>query len=172
LHELVPTAAIIALLIIPTNPLAEPEMSGLQNGARSLGLRLQVMNANNEGDIDAVFATPVQHPAGGLVVASDPFFNSRRDQIVALAARHRIPAIYGFPEFALSGGLMSYGVNLTDAYRQVGIHVGKILKGSNPAELPVQQGVRVELIINLKTAKALGLTIPISLLGRADQVIE
>ena len=172
LHELVPTAAIVALLVNPTNPLAEPEMGGVQNGARSLGLQLYVLNANNESEINMAFATLVQHRADALVVASDPFFNSRRDQLVALAARQGMPAIYGFREFAPAGGLISYGTSLADVYRQAGIYVGKILKGAKPADLPVQQVVKVELVINLKTAKVLGLTVPLSLLGRADEVIE
>jgi putative tryptophan/tyrosine transport system substrate-binding protein len=172
LHELVPTAAIVALLVNPTNPIAEPEMRGVQDGARSLGLQLYVVNADNESDIDTGFATVVQHRAGALVVASDPLLNSRRDQIVTLAVRHRMPAIYGFREFTPAGGLVSYGISLTDVYRQCGNYAGKILKGAKPAELPVQQAVKVELVINLKTAKALGLTIPVPLLGRADEVIE
>ena len=172
LHELVPTAAIIGLLINPTNPIAKPEMRELQEGAHALGLQLHVLNASSEGDIDAAFATLVEHRAGGLVVGSDPFLHSQRDQIVALAARHGTPAISWFPEFALAGGLISYGVNLTDAYRQVGVYAGKILKGAKPAEMPVQQITKFRLVINLKTAKALGLTVPLSPLSRADEVIE
>jgi len=172
LRELVPSAAIVAMLVNPTNPSAELEMKGAQDGARSLGLQLRVLHANNESDIDTAFAALVQHRAGTLVVAGDPLFNTRRDQLVALAASHGMPAIYGFREFALAGGLMSCGISLTDVYRQTGIYTGKILKGAKPADLPVQEVQKVELVINLKTAKALGVTIPLSLLGRADEVIE
>jgi len=172
LHELVPTAAIIGVLINPTNPVTEHEMRVLQGGAGSLRLALYVLNANNEGDIDAAFATLVEQRAGALVVGADPFLNSRRDQIVALAARHGMPAIYELRDFALAGGLMSYGASLTDTYRQVGIYTAKILKGAKPADLPVQQITKVPLVINLRTAKALGLTVPLSLLTRADELIE
>ena len=172
LHELVPAAVVIGVLINPTNPLAKPELRDLQEAGRSLGLQLYVMNANNEGDIDAAFAALLEHRAGALVVASDSFLYTRRDQINALAARHGMPAIHALSEFALSRGLMSYGVNLTGTYRQVGICTSKILKGAKPADLPVQQITKVPLVINLKTAKALGLTVPLSLLTRADEVIE
>jgi putative tryptophan/tyrosine transport system substrate-binding protein len=172
LHELAPTAAVIGVLINPTNPLAKPEMGELQEGARTLRLQLYVLNANNDGDIDAAFAALVEHRPGALVVVSDAFLHSQRDQIVALAARHGMPTIAGFSEFARAGGLMSYGVNLIDVYRQVGIYVGKTLKGAKPADVPVQQITKVPLVINLKTPKALGLTVPLSLLTRADEVIE
>jgi putative tryptophan/tyrosine transport system substrate-binding protein len=172
LHELVPRAAIVALLINPTNPIVEQEKRALQRGARSLGLQLDFLNATNEGDIDTAFAALVEHRAGALVVPADPFLNTRRDQIVALAARHRMPAIYSFSEVASSGGLMSYGISLTDTYRHAGIYTGKILKGAKPADLPVQQVTKLELVINLKTAKALGIEVPGSLLARADEAIE
>jgi putative ABC transport system substrate-binding protein len=172
LHELVPTAAVISVLINPTSPVAKPGARGLQEAAHSLRLQLYFLNVNNEGEIDAGFAALVEHQAGGLVVAPDSSLNTQRDQIVALAARHGVPAIYGFPEFALAGGLMSYGSGLADNYRQMGICVGKILKGARPADLPVQQITKIPLVINLKAAKALGLTLPQSLLARADEVIE
>jgi putative ABC transport system substrate-binding protein len=171
-HELVPRAAIVALLINPTNPNVEQHLKALQGGARSLGLQLHVLNATNEGEIEAAFAALVEHRADAVVVPADAFLNARTDQIVALAARHRMPAIYSFSEIASSGGLMSYGISLTDTYRHAGIYTGKILKGAKPADLPVQQVTKLELVINLKTAKALGLTVPDSLLARADEVIE
>jgi len=172
LHELVPRAAIVGLLINPTNPIVEQEMRALQGGARSLGLQLHVLNAKNEGDIDADFAALVEHRGGALVVPADPFLQTQRNQIVALAARYRMPAIYAFSEIASFGGLMSYGSSLTDTYRHAGIYTGKLLKGAKPADLPVQQVTKLELVINLKTAKALGIEVPGSLLARADEVIE
>jgi ABC-type uncharacterized transport system substrate-binding protein len=144
----------------------------VRDAARSLGLQLHVLNASTEREINTAFGTLVELRAGALVVSVDPFLSNQRAQIVALAARHAVPAIYGLREFATSGGLMSYGNDLADAYRQSGIYAGKILKGAKPADLPVQQVVRVEFIINLKTANTLGLTFPITLLGRADEVIE
>lgn len=171
-HELLPSAAIVAPLINPTNPNVEQEVRALQAGARALGLQLHFLNATNEGDIDAAFAALVEYRAGALVVHADPFLNTRRDQIVALAARHRMPAIFAFSEVVASGGLMSYGISLTDTYRHAGIYTGNILKGAKPADLPVQQVTKLELVINLKTAKALGIEVPGSLLARADEVIE
>jgi putative ABC transport system substrate-binding protein len=172
LHELVPTAAVFGALTNPISPLAKPEMKELQEGARSLRLQLYAVNANDEGEIEAAFSALVEDQAGALIVFPDQFLFAQRDQIVALAARHGLPAIYGAPEFALAGGLMSYGVNLTDIYRQLGIYASKVLKGAKPADMPIQQITKIPLLINLKTAKALGLAIPPSLLARADEVIE
>jgi putative tryptophan/tyrosine transport system substrate-binding protein len=173
LHELIPTASAIALLVNPTSPaLAETSTRDAQAAARTLGLELHVLHASTERDFNAVFATLVQRPAGGLVIAPDAFFNSHMQQLAALALRHAVPALYQFREFAAAGGLMSYGGDITDTYHQAGIYSGRILKGEKPAELPVQQSAKVELIINLKTAKALGLTVPTALLVRADEVIE
>jgi putative ABC transport system substrate-binding protein len=172
LHELVPNAAVIAVLVNPNYSEAEAQLRDVQNAARSLSLQLHVLNAGTEREIEMAFATLVQQRAGGLVVAADPFFFSRREQLVALAARHAIPAIYEWRDFAALGGLMSYGTDLADAWRHAGTYAGKILTGANPADLPIQQSVKVELVINLKTAKALGLTFPPTLLARADEVIE
>jgi putative ABC transport system substrate-binding protein len=144
----------------------------VRDAAHSLGLQLHVLNASTEGEIDAAFRSLVALRVGALVVSVDVFLNNQRAQIVALAARHAVPAIYGVREFAAAGGLMSYGNDLADAYRQSGIYAGKILNGATPADLPVQQVVRVEFVINLKTANTLGLTFPLTLLGRADEVIE
>ncbi len=172
-HDLIPTATIMALLVNPTNPLAEAVSRDLQAAARTLGLELHVLHASTERDFEAVFTTLVQLRAAALVIGSaDPFFTSRAEQLAALALRHAVPAIYQFREFAAAGGLVSYGGRVTDSYRQAGVYTGRILKGEKPADLPVQQSTKVELIINLKTAKALGLTIPLPLLGRADEVIE
>jgi putative ABC transport system substrate-binding protein len=172
LHEMAPTAAVVAFLVNPDDPLAEFETKPLQAAARTTGQQILVLNARTDGDLDEAFTTLVRRQAGGLVVEPDPFFNSRSDQIIALAARHAVPAVYGLREFAAAGGLMSYGNSLSDAYRQLGIYTGRILKGARPTDLPVQQSVKVELVINIKTAKALGLTIPLGLVGRADEVIE
>jgi putative ABC transport system substrate-binding protein len=172
LHELLPSAASIALLVNPSNPLTEPEMRGLRDAAPSLGLQLRTLPASTPSEIDAAFGTLVELRAGALVVSADTFFTNQRAQIVALAARHAVPAIYVYRLFPAAGGLMSYGADLADSYRLVGIYTGKILKGAEPADLPVQQAVKVELVINLKTAKALGLTIPATLIARADEVIE
>jgi ABC-type uncharacterized transport system substrate-binding protein len=173
LHELVPTATSIALLVNPAAvPYAETIASQLQAAARTLGLQFHMLYASAVGDFDTVFATLAQLRAGGLVIGSDPFFNSRSEQLAALAIRHAVPAIYQYREFAVAGGLMSYGGSLRDMYRQVGVYAGRILKGEKPADLPVQQSTKVELFINLKTAKALNLTIPLPLIGRADEVIE
>ena len=172
LHELLGTSAAVALLVNPNNPVTEPETKGVQDAARSLGLQLHVLDASTEGEIDTAFGKLIELRAGALLVSVDAFLTNQRDQIVALAARHAVPAIYGVREFATAGGLMSYGLDSADAFRQVGIYAGKILKGAKPADLPVQQVARVEFVINLKTAKTLGLTFPITLLGRADEVIE
>ena len=172
LHEVVPTATIMALLVNPANPNAETTVRELQAAARTLGLQLHVLNASTEGDLDAVFATLRQLRAGGLVIGGDVFFTGRSEQLAALTLRHAVPAIYQPRAFVAAGGLMTYGAIAKDAYRQAGVYTGRILKGEKPADLPVQQATKVELIINLKTAKALGLTFPLSLLGRADEVIE
>jgi ABC-type uncharacterized transport system substrate-binding protein len=171
-HELVPTAPTIALLVNPTNPISATLLRDLQAAARSLGLQLHVLRASGERDIDDAFATLAQLRLGVLVISSDALFTSRTEQLAALAVRHAIPTIYQNREFAAAGGLMSYGGSNLDAYRQVGIYTGRILAGAKPADLPVVQATKVELFINLKTAKALGLEIPATLLARADEVIE
>ena len=163
----------MALLVNPANPtLAESTTKELQAAARTLGLQLHVLHASTERDFETVFATLVQLRAGALVIGGDPFFTSRVEQLAALALRHAVPAIYQWREFAVAGGLLSYGSTITDAYRLAGNYTGRILKGDKPADLPVQELTKVELYINLKTAKALGITFPLSLLGRADEVIE
>jgi putative ABC transport system substrate-binding protein len=173
LHELMPAASVMGLLVNPTSAAAEAQARELQAAAVSLGLRLHVVQASAERDFDKVFATLRQLRAGGLVIASaDPFFTSRGEQLGALTLQHAVPAAYQYREFVAAGGLMSYGGSITDTYRLAGLYTGRILKGEKPAELPVQQGTKIELIINLKTAKALGLTVPMPLLGRADEVIE
>jgi putative ABC transport system substrate-binding protein len=172
LHELVPNAAVIAMLVNPTFPNADSITDEMQVAARSLGLELNVLNASSEHDLDGAIASIARLRAGALVVTSDPFFLSRRDQLVALAAHHAVPAIYQFREFAAAGGLMSYGANLAYGYRQVGIYVGRICKGEKPVDLPVVQPTKFELVINLKAAQALGLIVPLTLLARADEVIE
>jgi putative ABC transport system substrate-binding protein len=170
LHELVPNAALIALLTDPNAPETEVEAKEVLAAASSIGQQIQVLNARNLSDLDSAFTTLVQRRAGGLIVTSDAFLLGHRDKIIALAARHRVPAIYFLREFAADGGLMSYGASITDAYQQVGVYAGRILKGEKASDLPVQQAVKVELVINLMTAKAL--TFPITLLGRADELIE
>jgi putative tryptophan/tyrosine transport system substrate-binding protein len=172
LHEMVPAAKIVALLVNPTSPVVETLTSDLQAAARSLGLQLHVLHASSERDFTTVFATLAQLRAGALVIGTDAFFISQSEQLAAMTVRHAVPAIFQYREFAAFGGLMSYGGSGTDPTRQAGIYVGRILKGEKPADLPVQQATKVELIINLKAAKALGLTVPLPLLGRADEVIE
>jgi putative tryptophan/tyrosine transport system substrate-binding protein len=172
LHELVPTATTIALLINPATSYAETMTRDLQAAARTLGVQLRVLHASSEYEFDAAFATLVQLRAGALVIGTDALFNSRSEQLAALTIRHAVPAVYQFREFAAAGGLMSYGTTVADTYRPLGVYTGRILNGEKPAELPVQQATRVELIINMKTAKALGLRVPLPLLGRADEVIE
>jgi putative tryptophan/tyrosine transport system substrate-binding protein len=172
LHELIPTATIVALLVNPTSPAAETLSRELLAAARTLGLQLHFLEAAAERDFETVFATLVQLRARGLVIASDPFFTGRREQLAALALGHAVPAIYQYREFAAAGGLVSYGGSITDTYRLAGVYTGRILKGEKPADLPVQQSTKVELIINLKTAKALGLEVPRTLIARADEVIE
>jgi putative ABC transport system substrate-binding protein len=172
LSELVPQAKVIALLVNPNSPIAKRIIGDVQEAARAKGVQLSVLNASTEGEIAAAFAALVQLQAGALVVGNDPFFNNRREHLVALASRHAVPAIYEWREFAVAGGLISYGTSLTSIYRQHGGYTGKILKGAKPADLPVQQPTTFELVVNLKTAAALGLTVPQSLLARADEVIE
>jgi putative ABC transport system substrate-binding protein len=172
LHEMVPAATVIALLVNPTNPAAETQVTELQPAARTLGLQLHVLRAAAERDFDAAFASLVQLRAGGLVIAADAVFNTLPGQLAALTLHHSLPAAFQYREFTAAGGLMSYGNSATDPHRQVGVYTGRILKGEKPADLPVQQATKVELILNLKTAKALGLTFPVTLLGRADEVIE
>ena len=173
LHELFPAATSFALLVNPTSPaLAEPVSKQVQTAARALGIKLHVLHASSEPEFDAVFATATQLQAAGLVIGPDTFFNSRIEQLAALTLRHALPAVYQWREFTTAGGLLSYGSSITDVYRQAGVYTGRILKGEQPADLPVQQATKVELFINLKTAKALGLTMPTALLVRADEVIE
>jgi putative ABC transport system substrate-binding protein len=172
LHDAVPSAKIIAVLVNPTNFNTESLSRGLQPAARNFGLQLHVLNASTERDFDTVFATLHQLRADGLVVVEDVFFNSRSSQIAALTIRHAMPTIFQSPEFAAAGGLMSYTGSTTDSYRQAGVYTGRVLKGEKPADLPVVQGTKFELVINLKTAKALGLSVPIGLLNAADEVIE
>ena len=172
LHELVPTATVVAALVNPESPGAAIVSKDLQSAAKILGLQVHVLNASTERDFEPAFAALVELRASALVIGGDPLFNSRSEQLATLAVRHAVPAVYQFREFAAAGGLASYGGSLTDSYRVAGDYVGRILKGEKPADLPVQQATKVELIINLKTTKALGLTVPLSLLGRADEVIK
>jgi putative ABC transport system substrate-binding protein len=172
LREIAPKSALIGVLVNPANPNAEIQSESVRVAARALGLQLFFANASSERDIDAAFADIVQQKPGALFVGNDPFFTGRRDQLVALAARHALPAVYTQRESAVAGGLMSYGTSITDAYRQMGVYAGKILKGANPADLPVMQPFKFMLVINLRTARALGLTVPQSLHVAADEVIE
>jgi putative ABC transport system substrate-binding protein len=172
LHELAPAATNIALLVNPTNPNAETQSRDLQAAARTLGLRAHILHARTENDLEAVFATLGELRAGALVISTDGLFISRAAQLAALTVRRAVPTISQFREFVAAGGLMSYGGSITDGYRLGGVYVGRVLKGEKPTDLPVMQATMVELIINLKTAEALGLTVPLSLLGRADEVIE
>jgi putative ABC transport system substrate-binding protein len=172
LHEMVPKATSIAVLVNPNFADAEDQLRDAQGAAARLGVQLVVVRANAESDFDAAFSTLVRQRAQALLVCSSPFFNGRREQLVVLAARHAMPAIYEWREFAKAGGLMSYGTRLADAYRQVGVYAGQILKGAKPADLPIVQSTRFELVINLSTAKALGIEVPPTLSARADEVIE
>jgi putative ABC transport system substrate-binding protein len=172
LHEVIPTATDVAVLVNPSSPIGETVSRGLQAAADVLGVKLHLLHASSERDFATVFETLLQLRAGGLVIGPDNVFTSRAEELAALALRHRVPAIYQYPDFTAAGGLMSYGGSIWDSYHRAGVYVGRILKGEKPADLPVQQSTKVELIINLKTARALGLSVPLPLLGRADEVIE
>jgi putative ABC transport system substrate-binding protein len=172
LHELVPTAAVLAVLVNPTSPTADSQLRNLQAAANTLGLQLHVLHASTERDFDTVFATLLRLRAGGLVVASDTFFATHSEQLAALTVRHAVPAIHQSRDFSTAGGLTSYGGSFVESHRQAGVYTGRIIKGDKPADLPVQQVTKVELFVNLKTAKTLGVTVPLPLLARADEVIE
>src|SRR5262245_44893442 len=172
LHEMVPKAATIAVLVNPKYPDAENQPRELQEAAARLGVQLVAVRANVESDFDAAFSTLVQQRSGALLVCSSPFFNGRREQLVVLAARHALPAIYEWRDFGAAGGLMSYGTSLADAYRQTGTYAGRILRGAKPTELPVLQATKFEFVINLKTARSLGIEVPAGLLSIVDEVIE
>jgi len=172
LRGLVPGAALIAVLLNPTNANFQTQLRGVQDAARALGQQVSILSASTERDIDVALTTVTQSGAGALLVSSDPFFNDERDQVIALAARYAIPAIYEGREFAMAGGLASYGTSLADAYRQAGIYAGRILRGEKPADLPIVQPTKFEFVINLKTAKALGLDVPPGLSASADEIIE
>ncbi len=172
LRELVPQAATIGFLSNPTFPTAETQLNDVFEGAHTLGLEIEVFRASTETEIDSAFNTMSQRRPGALMVAADPFFDTRRSQLVILAARHAVPAMYHLREYAAAGGLMSYGIDLPDVYRQMGIYAGKILKGAKPGDLPVMRPTRFELVVNLQTAKTLGLIVPQSLVAAADEVIE
>jgi putative tryptophan/tyrosine transport system substrate-binding protein len=172
LYETIPTATVIGCLLNPTNPNLETQKREAQKATRALGLKLELLLARSDAEIETAFTTFVQKRVSGLVVAPDGFFTNRSEQVVALAARHALPAIFPYREFARAGGLMSYGSNVPDGYRQAGIYAGRILKGEKPADLPVIQLAKIELIINVNTANALGIRFPLSLFARADEVIE
>ncbi len=173
LHELLPDAAVVAMLVNPANPIfVEPESRAAQDAARSLGVQLHILRASTAGEIDAAFASLMKLRARALVVDNDLYFFSQRAQILALAARDAVPTISGWRAFPVAGGLMSYGSDQTEDYRHVGLWAGKILKGIRPADLPVQQVVKMEMVVNLKTAKTLGISVPLTISGRADEVIE
>jgi len=172
LHELVPTGTITGVIVNPSSPSIDTQLREINSAARALGRQIQIVNATNERELDAAFVSLAQSKVGALLIASNAYFTSRRDQIVALAAQRAIPAIYDQREFPMAGGLVSYGTNLSDSYRLMGVYTGKVLKGEKPTDLPVQQSTKFELVINLKTAKALGLDIPATVLARADEVME
>jgi putative ABC transport system substrate-binding protein len=172
LHEVISGAVSIGVLVNPKYPDADLQLRELQEAAGLIKRQINIVRASTESDIDMAIATIAQQGAGALLVAQDPFFTTRREQLATLAVRHKLPSIYGLRDFPVAGGLMSYGANFTDAFRLAGGYVGRILKGEKPADLPVQQSIKFELVINLKTAKALGLTIPPALIARADEVIE
>jgi putative ABC transport system substrate-binding protein len=172
LHGLLPVSTAIAMLVNPTSPYVEPETNDVTTAAQRLARQLKVLRASTAQEIDAAFGALAVQRLGAVLVSGDPFFDSQRDRLVMLSARHRVPAIYQWREFAAAGGLISYGTSITNAYRESGVYVGKILKGARPAELPVLQPTKFELVINLRSAKALGLEVPLTLLARADEVIE
>jgi putative tryptophan/tyrosine transport system substrate-binding protein len=172
LRELVPGVPLIGVLLNPAFPPAASQLQELEQAARIIGQRIVIAKASSDDELNAAFNVFVQERIGGLLVAADPYFDTRRDRIIALSAQHRLPAIYQFREYSVAGGLLSYGVSITDAYRQYGVYAARILKGAKPADLPVQQVVKFELIINMKTAKALDVTISDNLLSLADEVIE
>jgi putative ABC transport system substrate-binding protein len=172
LHELLPTTSVMALLVNPTNPSAETQWSDVLPAAHALGLELHILNASTERDFEVVFAKLTQLRVGGLVISADPFFTAREEQLASLAVRHAVPTVYENRKFVAAGGLVSYGGNQTDSYRLAGVYAARILKGEKPADLPVVQATKVELFLNLKAANALGITFPLTLLGRADEVIE
>ena len=172
LHELIPNAARVGLLLNPNFPAYPTQLNELQRAATIIGLQVEVLRANTDGEIDAAFEIASRKRVGALILAASPFFDTRRDKLVALATGHALPTVYHFREFAVAGGLMSYGVSIPHIYRQVGVYAGRILSGESPANLPVQQPTTFELVVNLKTAKILGIEVPPTLLARADEVIE
>ena len=171
-RELVPTANVIAALFNPVNPTSKSQMADIETAGRTLGLQIRAVPASNEREISAAFGQIVPQRAGALMIVADPSFANRADQITALAARHRLPTMYTHRQFVRSGGLISYGTNLSDVFRQAGVYTGQILSGVKPADLPVMQPTKFDLVINMKAAQALGLTVPPTLLARADEVIE
>jgi len=172
LHELIPAAAIIAILVNPDFSAAEDQITDVQEVTQKLGLRLLPLRANTDAEIDAAFASLAPHRHAALTIAASPFFDTRRDRLIALAAHHAIPTMFHFREFVAAGGLISYGISFTEAYRQVGVHTGRILRGVKPSELPVMTPTKFELVINLKTAKTLGIAIPADVMSITDEVIE
>jgi putative ABC transport system substrate-binding protein len=172
LHELMPNATRVGVLLNPNFPAYTEQLNDLQHAAKIINLEVEILRANTDGEIEAAFKFSSQKRLEALVLAASPFFDTRRDKLVALAAGHVLPTIYHFREFAVAGGLMSYGVSIPHIYRQIGIYADRILNGDDPANLPVQQPTGFEMVVNLKTAKALGVTIPPTLLARADEVIE
>jgi putative ABC transport system substrate-binding protein len=172
MHELLPAVPVFGVLLNPDRPEVAVQLKSAENAANQLGVKIRVLQARDLPEIEAAFAAVAQEHIGALIVSTDALFNIHRERIVALATHHSVPALYFLPEFAAAGGLLSYGSNLSEAFYQVGVYTGRVLKGEKPADLPIQQTTKVDLVINLKTAKALGLTIPLTLLGRADEVIE
>jgi putative ABC transport system substrate-binding protein len=172
LHELVPTVPLIGALLNPNSPGQENQLPALEQAARTMGRRLLIAKASNDEELNAAFALLLQQGIGALLVAGDPYFDTRRDRIIAFAAQNRLPAVYHFREYAFAGGLVSYGPSITDAYRQAGIYTGRVLKGERPADMPVVQTTKFDFVVNMKTAKALGFEFPPAVLARADEVIE